>query len=159
MREIKFRGKDMSTGAWVYGGFHKHQTMTPSPVNLGNPEKLEYVHLIIESGFSDWNMPKPILAHAVDPETVGEYTGLHDRKGKEIFEGDIVVSKQHDPKTFQVSFIDGGFCGAHPKTNEWLADLYHFYPSPGCCIEIIGNTHDNAEKEIIAEQKEVSTDG
>ena len=80
MREIKFRGKRKDNGEWVYGGFHKHQKKTPSPItpNGEKPEEIEYVYLIIESGFSDWNLPKPILAHEVIPETVSQFTGLLD---------------------------------------------------------------------------------
>ena len=69
MREIKFRGKTLS-GKWVYGYAAKfnHNSV---PVILEDTE--------------DGIEPRKII-----PNTVGQFTGLHDRNGKEIYEGDIV---------------------------------------------------------------------
>lgn len=71
MREIKFRGKDIKTNEWVYGGYYKHLKRTPSPIG-GNIKDEYYQHLIINSGFSDWNMPKPLNCYEVDENTVGQ---------------------------------------------------------------------------------------
>lgn len=87
MREIKFRGQHAGSLRWYYGGYHKHEVVTVCPLD-NTP--IEYQHLIVQSGFRDWNLPKPIQAVEVIPETVGQFIGIQDRSGTDIFEGDIV---------------------------------------------------------------------
>ena len=68
MREIKFRGRRVDNGGWFYGDL-----MTKHIHHKGLT--------IVEGG---------CIYHEVDPTTVGQYTGLQDKNGKEIYEGDIV---------------------------------------------------------------------
>ena len=67
MREIKFRGKRIDTGEWVYGFYYEKP-----------------------SGKSHIYNNQTRLHHKVDPATVGEDTGLKDKYGKEIYKGDVV---------------------------------------------------------------------
>ena len=74
---------------------------------------------------------------------VMQFTGLKDKNGKEVYEGDFIKSEIHNPSIFQVEFIEGGFCCTYK--DSYPIDINHFYPSVGCQIEVIGNIFDNPE--------------
>ena len=69
MREIKFRGKDVDSGKWHYGSLDVYPNGKCDIVVFDDGEILEY----------------PIIS-----ESVGQFTGLHDKNGEEIYEGDVV---------------------------------------------------------------------
>ena len=114
MREILFRGKRKDNGEWVYG----------SGINQGadiiDYEKWAFVY-------------DDIIRHEVIPETVGEYTGLCDKNGTKVFEGDIVrFSTAH---AREIKYIDG--CFGFEGSSIPIKYVNKF--------EVIGNVTDNPE--------------
>lgn len=119
MREILFRGKREDSKEWVYGYLNRN------PWTIHVPPADPY-----DNGGVYW----------VVPATVGQYTGLTDKNGVKIFEGDIarydderaVVEWAEDSAMFIVRALYGGI----------LTDFSQIW---GADIEVIGNIHDNPE--------------
>lgn len=115
-REIKFRGKSISTGKWIYAQIH---------------------------GFGMDLFPVVVYA-----DTISQYTGLYDKKGKEIYEGDILASEGK-----VIGWVQGGVRGYcydvvyidHPQREKrWslYGTVVNDYPGK---LEVIGNIYDNRE--------------
>ena len=148
MSEILFRGKSIRNNAWVYGGYHKHQLITPCPItpNGENPQEIKYTSLIIQSGFSDWNLPKPLKFYEVAPETVGQYAGLTDKNGKKIYEGDIIdVWRDGLKRRFVVKWRESGVPMYILYPQPLNEDFWHCRSDMDMSWEIIGNIYDNPE--------------
>lgn len=125
MRKILFRGKRQDDGTWAEG-------------SLDNYDK-EHPRILSKDRSDLWNI-------AVFPETVGQFTGLTDKNGKRIFEGDIIHTKevnlqttQFDDHNYEIIFAKGCFCLAKKGRIKNSVDVWHYLG------EVIGNIHDNPE--------------
>ena len=129
MREIKFRGRRVDTGEWVCG-------------NLVSGAKFCEIH-----GDNGW--------WSINPETIGQFTGLRDKNGREIYEGDLVRwfykgvfdGEMHED-VLTVIFHGGAFL-ASPKIVENANHLcwcgFKGKESNNLSLEKIGNIYDNPE--------------
>ena len=133
MREILFRGKRLDNGDWVYGYY----------VHIG-PVSCQRAYIIPEYASS-------LYVNEVDPSTVGQYTGLKDKNGKRIMEGDIIDASAewwdasgpagHSSPIIPVEWCEY-YCGFDPFAN-YDCDCGVFIYANNCIV--IGNIHDNPE--------------
>ena len=153
MRQIKFRGKSPN-GTWIFGYFVGQTNEGPHIVmNIEDPT---FEHESVVDGVK------------VDPETVGQFTGLYDKGGKEIFEGDIVMARitievnEGDDFDYYVTYDDDDrrriSCSLKPSVVEYTERGYIFRHRSGkytpfwvCAkdikekYEVVGNKFDNPE--------------
>ena len=141
MREILFRAKRIDNGEWVEGYYIYHIKRTICPIGDSvKPEDEQ--HVIMQDGFSDWNMPRNTVVFDIDPENVCQYTGLLDKNGKRIWENDIVrIENSMDEGIGNIKFC-GGMWYADGKPNNSLYDIVEYDEAD---VEVIGNIFDNTE--------------
>ena len=138
MREILFRGKRMDNGEWAEGFIAASRENTyPNGFEMITVDGINYDE--IDNYIPDF------ISYAVDPSTVGQYTGLKDKHGKRIFEGDIAkVLQGKDKDIAYVGFENGAFM-LYPKTgNIYERTLWEYWYNDWD-VEVIGNITDNPE--------------
>ena len=127
MRDILFRGKRVDNGEWVegyYAGVAKNNIILTGRIDITETIGAEAFRII--------------------PETVGQYTGLTDKNGRKIFEGDIVKRYYQSNVLFNVGVINWD-----SRSAWWACQLYTMNPCFSLYdenqVEIIGNIFDNPE--------------
>ena len=141
MREILFRGKAINRDKGWHRTNYKNNDWVYGLVSRLYDERFEFLP-------AEMTNTEGVGGIEVDYKTISQFTGLTDKKGKKIFEGDI-VDVEYDVQysgvarerigVFQVVFDRGCFM----KRKAVKGGLYHFIPSDVC--KIIGNIHDNPE--------------
>ena len=122
MHEVLFRGKEVDDGKWIEG-FYSAEEYNPYSGEVEHIPRIQIIGKCVSLG--------------VIPETVGQYTGLTDKNGVRIFEGDIV------------DYISSDVIG-NPKTGTIIVeDMTDYdtmiYLNHSDELQIIGNIHDNPE--------------
>lgn len=146
MRTIKFRGKRIDNGEWIFG-------------DLIHIDKSD---IGIVTDYDHWQGCR------VDPDTVGQFTGLLDKNGKEIYEGDILSVRRYDNEfmseseefrdAFNIDELKGNEietitdCVFYEEASFYVGNLYlaslfgnQKHSNPIHEFEVIGNIHDNPE--------------
>lgn len=129
MREIKFRGLELMSGDWIHGSHIK--------TGVG-------LHYIVPQNLIAARLPQ----YDVDMDTVGQYTGMKDAKGIEIYEGDILQPSNGEKKFYVVVWRDGGFSKKYRfirkyKGDEWEESSYVPVHADG--FKVIGNIYEQDE--------------
>lgn len=129
MREILFRGKRIANDEWVSG----YYVVRKRPYFKGKGADFEHIicdNLVIDDSNDKQFVDTIPITYSVDPETVGQYTGLTDVNGNKIFEGDLClcdrnISKHIDKKVFEIKFDpEAGFSEKVTRQTYALAILY-----------------------------------
>lgn len=160
-REILFRGKSVNDGCWYHGSYLRMDKttycFTEDYDGVNNTE-----HFIVVDQMTDWGLPNNHKIIEVDPETVGEFTGLLDKDNNRIFEGDVLIFGD----TRIVVYWDGERFSwmakkaveypyrKFPDYDDWdYIDLGWIAAEIPCLgkmtTQIVGNIYDNPEKFVI----------
>lgn len=122
MRTIKFRGKRASDKKWIFGSIVYSENIEPAiyfEVGKGKIKTMDWCY--------------------VDPDTIGQFTSLKDKYGRDIYEGDIIEVDGISMK-IEVRFVRGVFAFL------WNGNLDDEFPTSSPTHEwavVIGNIHDN----------------
>ncbi|KAA6337482.1 hypothetical protein EZS27_014443 [termite gut metagenome] len=138
-REIKFRGKNKESGEWCFGSFliidnNKNKPLRRKPII----KEYKILSYIPGDRYTDgWQKI------SINQKTIGQFTGLKDKNGKEIYENDIVKLK--NTGTMLVIYKTAKASFTLIKFTDRAYDYYFGEAVDASECEVIGNIHDNSE--------------
>ena len=148
-REIKFRGRRLDNKEWVHGYFYNMPIRNIVASFILTNDFLEEFKdgtRDYELGFHLWKDLFP-----VDKNTIGQFTGLYDKKGTPIYEGDIVDawSARHHITCGVIRYVPPRFLiGLYDEKRKEFNGSWYLSPNAfgkDELLEVIGNIHDNPE--------------
>lgn len=147
-REILFRAKSIQTGRWIFGYYFEDKD---SKSYIGYMSKKRYIPDTLDWEKAEYYENNPtynwvFVKEEVVTETVGEYTGLTDKNGVKIFEGDIIRNIESDIKALVQFFSE------HTAFMVWIHNelfsinqVEYLGEMEMSEVEVIGNIYDNHE--------------
>ena len=160
MRDYLFRGKRKDNGEWVYGYYTELPVGSLGATIFSNDDEIvcedtaSYIIKVFEKQHSNYSNGNPLLViecenYEVIPETVGQFTGLTDKNGKKIFEGDIVsryvnrLDKRVNASVKNNTTVASWICEFFLYKDKKEVFLANRVGKNDCYV--IGNIHDNPE--------------
>lgn len=146
-REIKFRAKRIDNGEWDYGYYVVHH-IALTDVDKDTNQIVRVGTNVVHTLFNDQRKDNKGYYKDINPDTLGQFTGLIDKNGKEIYEGDIIGC--HNPDIVHLIFYNesqGRFMAAlnGDIENDFFGVCGLDDSRWNASKEVIGNIHDNLE--------------
>lgn len=135
-RQIKFRAKRLDNGKWAYGGLIEADDYCI----IDQRNELYVERDYVFRGDTHFFQLSGVMC---DEKTIGQFTGLLDKNGKEIYEGDIVRNKKGTIDVITYDSLAFALCVAYATSPNGVCATFFGDNNPLTDLEVLGNIHDN----------------
>jgi len=139
MRELKFRAWDKVNKKWIKSHYNQNQFI---PIDLDNDVLIEVVHDDVSAEgvvYKSWNRKEVEIM---------QFTGLYDKDGTEIYEGDLIELFVNKKGAVMVEFVND-FVGGWVLTHESIDQVISLGVRKKSELKVIGNIHENPELMVL----------